>query len=149
MKPSKKHDARRAGFAAAMPNDDGDVLLVLYGPLYVLDPTAYKAELYGVVRVAENCLPPITVYLDCLSVVETYRRGKAFCCSSQRQAADLWRRLWAVVEEFGCDGTGAPLMQLRWLKGHATQSHIDKGIATAWGKKSTMVWTPLPGVARV
>ena len=60
---AKPREARRAGFAAATPDKEGYFEQLVYGPFLGLDPTAFKAELDGAVRVAELCMPPVKIYL--------------------------------------------------------------------------------------
>ena len=71
--------------------------------------------------------PPLTVWVDNKGVVDGWGRGRTWCCAAARPAADLWRRLWFLVEDIGSDN-----IAIRKCKGHATQADVDAGRSTAF-----------------
>ena len=120
------HGARRAGWAAIGLSSDGVVRHRIFGTCPDRFPSAYRAELRGVLAVLQRAIAAVSVTLDCLSVVEAFARGRSACCSSRKRAADLWREVWREVGRLG--GPGA--VQLNWCKGHATDSDVESGRTT-------------------
>jgi ribonuclease HI len=119
--------ARRAGWAAVLVTDDGAVIAGLYGPWPDPFPTAFRAELRAVVQMLELALPPLKIWVDNKSVVDGWAKGRTWCCSSARPAADLWRRFWDLIEDIGTQG-----LDIQKCKGHATDAGIEAGRSTAF-----------------
>ena len=117
----------RAGWAGVMVDDAGLVTGGIYGTRPDLFPTSLRAELWGALMVLRHACPPITIWVDNSGVVDGYARGSSWCCSSDRPAADLWRLLWWKVDDLGGDD-----IEIRKVKGHATEAHIERGQSTAW-----------------
>ena len=111
----------------AVPDEQGEVAYVLYGPSPDRCPSSARSELWGVIHAVRRAEPPLAHALDNLGVVEDYARGKAFCTDSTRPAADLWRCLWRLLEAW--EG-GAPGLTLVWNKGHATDADLARGLTT-------------------
>ena len=126
--------ARRAGWSAVALNQNGDVRHALYGALQVLRPTAFKAELYAMVRLVQNAKPPLKVFCDRESLVNTFGRGAPYCKNRRRQAADLWRELRQAIRKWSPEERKS--FEIAWTKGHAKQEDIEKGVSTNWQKKA-------------
>ena len=77
----------------------------------------------------ELALPPLTIWVDNMIVVDRWGWGKTWCCSSSRPVADLWKRFWRLMEDIG-EG-----VLLRKCKGHATGADIERGRATEFTKQ--------------
>ena len=125
--------ARRAGWSAVAVDEQGCVKHALYGVLQVLRPTAYKAELFAMIRLVQNARLPLTVFCDCDSLVQAFAKGAAYCKSGRRKAADLWRELWATIEAWSPEDQ--KLLKIVWTKGHANESHIKIGTSSVWQQK--------------
>jgi len=122
--------ARRAGWACVLVNEDGQVIAGLYGPCPDLFPTSLRAELWAVIQLLHLALPPITIWVDNKGVVDGWARGRVWCCSSARPAADLWLQFWRLVEDIGIEG-----IQICKCKGHATEADVQAGRSTAFLKR--------------
>lgn len=117
-------DLGQTGWAAAMLGD-GDradsVVLVAWGPLPTELPVQRRiarAELYGVLRVLEHALPPIRVHVDCMVIISGVANGKHWCCHSSRPHADVWRLVWAKLDDIGISDEAASL--------HKVAAHVSK-----------------------
>ena len=66
-----------------------------------------------------------TIWIDNSSVVDGYRKGKRWCISSSRPAADLWDLIWRKVEDLGQKG-----IFVHKVKGHATSDDIENGTSS-------------------
>ena len=75
--------------------------------------------------VLRHALPPITIWVDNDSVVRGFRRGRAWCTSSRRPAADLWDKVWDKVADLGWQD-----IVVSKVKGHASQEDVDAGRTT-------------------
>ena len=133
MVGSKPKQARRGGYAAVMVDGEGKILQVLYGSYGGPAVTTFKTELYAALIACANAVPPLRIWTDCRSVVETFNRGKRYCCNARRGSADLWRLLWEALWEWGVDTPDA-CFKMKWIKGHATEQSIRDGVATNWTK---------------
>ena len=87
-------NARRAGWAAVLVDENGAVLHGIYGPCPDTFPDSARAELWAVLKMLEMALPPLQIWTDNQGVVDGWLRGPEWCCASSRPAADLWRRIW-------------------------------------------------------
>ena len=121
LKQRSPVSAGRAGWAAMLVDDAGAVIASIYGPCPDVFPTSLRAELWAVIQMLELALPPLTIWVDNKNVVDGWARGKTWCCSSSRPAADLWKRFWWLLEDIG-EG-----VLLRKCKGHATSADIERG----------------------
>jgi ribonuclease HI len=93
--------ARRAGWAAIQVDSEGNVIAGIYGTCPDPFPTAMRAELWAIIQLLRQALPPVTVYTDCLGVIQGWRRGQAWCCSAARPMSDLWRVFWHQLSDVG------------------------------------------------
>ena len=75
--------------------------------------------------VLRHAAPPVTIWIDNASVVDGYRKGKSWCISSSRPAADLWDLIWRKVEDLG---QGDILVEK--VKGHASSADIENGTSS-------------------
>ena len=112
-----------------MINDEGLVVGGAYGTCPDFFPTSLRAELWGVLQTLRHACPPITVWVDNSGVVDGFARGAAWCCDSSRPAADLWRLIWCRHADLGGED-----IEMRKVKGHATNADIDAGRSTPWQK---------------
>ena len=120
--------ARRAGWSAVLVGSGGEVVHGFYGSCPDAFPTSLRAELWGLIKILELALPPLTVYVDNAGVVDGVRRGQAWCTAAARPAADLWRKVWRKLDDIG-----GGIVVLK-CKGHATAADIAAGRATALTK---------------
>ena len=126
MLHSRPKSARRAGYALVTLHSSGKILNAIYGPHYCLEPTAYKAELFAVYRAIALATGPVVIHLDCKAVVSCFKYGKSHCTALCQAGADIWRDVFAIIDEMGQDW-----VQLVWCKGHARQIHLQAGLTTA------------------
>jgi hypothetical protein len=117
--------ARRAGWAAVLVDSDGQVIHGIYGPCPDAFPTSLRAELWAVLEMLRMALPPLRIWVDNKGVVDGWHRGRTWCCSSSRPAADLWKQVWDKLDDIGVDG-----IEVRKCKGHATEADVHAGRST-------------------
>ena len=120
--------SRRAGWSAVLVSSGGEVVHGFYGSCPDAFPTSLRAELWGLIKILELALPPLTVYVDNAGVVGGVRKGQEWCTAAARPAADLWRKVWSKLGDIG-----GGIVVLK-CKGHATAADIMAGRATALTK---------------
>ena len=74
--------------------------------------------------------PPITVWVDNKEVLDGIAKGREWCCSSARQAADLWRTFWHKMSDIGDQE-----VTFIKTKGHASDADVQSGRSTLFQKK--------------
>ena len=117
--------AKRAGWAAVLVNEAGLVIAGIYGPCPDAFPTSLRAELQAVIQMLKLALPPLTIWVDNKGVVDGWVKGKTWCCSSSRPAADLWAQFWHLVDDIGTEH-----LRIEKCKGHATAGDVAAGRAS-------------------
>lgn len=122
--------ARRSGWAAVLVSSSGHVIEGLYGTCPDAFPSSLRAELWAVLQMLVIAIPPFTVWTDSAGVVDGWHRGRVWCCASCRPAADLWRKIWWRLDDMGCDG-----IDIRKVKGHATEADVEAGRSTPWERE--------------
>ena len=122
--------ARRAGWAWVIVDERGDVIYGLHGPCPDPFPTAFRAELRAVCELLFVVTPPITIWVDNKEVLDGISKGKQWCCSSARQAADLWRTFWHKMGDIDDDS-----VVFVKTKGHATDADVQSGRSSPFQKK--------------
>ena len=58
-----------------------------------------RAELQDVIQVLKVAAGDLTTHVDNKTVVDGAANGRDWCCESRREAADLWRVLWDLLDE--------------------------------------------------
>ena len=129
MRGRAPRSARRAGWAWVIVDDDGQVIFGLYGPCPDPFPTAFRAELRAVCELLIIAVPPLTIWIDNKEVLDGWSKGKQWCCSSSRSAADLWTTFWNKIDDIGADG-----IVLQKTKGHATEVDVQLGRCSAFAR---------------
>ena len=127
MRCNAPKSARRAGWAWVIVDDAGDVIFGLHGPCPDAFPTAFRAELRAVCELLMMVVPPITVWIDNQELLDGHAKGKEWCCSSARAAADLWRTFWHKLDDIGPQGVA-----LVKTKGHASEADVQAGRTTVF-----------------
>ena len=118
--------AARAGWAVVQTDLDGRLVFGYKGTCPDRFPSSYRAELWGVFSMARRVTLPTTLLLDNQQVVRDYQRGRAFCCCGRRKAPELWRDIFALLDQAGGEGA----LTLKWVKGHATDKDVADGRTT-------------------
>ena len=111
--------ARRAGWAFVVKQGS----TVMWGKYGVCDEpyaTVLRAELRALLEILRNSVGGITVHVDNAQVVDGVQLGKQWCTSSRREGADLWRSIWALLEEL-------PSVRIVKVKAHLTFAHVVQG----------------------
>ena len=70
-------------------------------------------------------VPPLMVWIDNQEVLDGWQKGRQWCVSSARSAADLWRWFWHKIDDIGCQQ-----LDLVKTKGHATAADVQQGRVT-------------------
>ena len=72
-------------------------------------------------EVLRRAYAPLTIYTDSAAVVNAFLKGKAYACREGNDGADIWRRIWAILEDFGeC--------QILKIKAHTTAEDAQEGL---------------------
>ena len=103
----------RAAYGAVCYDEAGSPMWVMRGVCGEPHPSINRAELMAVIAVLEISAGGMTIKSDSAFVVDGYKRGKSYTTTSRHEAADLWRDLWARVEEMGGIRRGQEEWQLR------------------------------------
>ena len=83
--------------------------------------TVVRTELRAIEEALRRALPPLTIYTDSSAVADGFKEGAQWCCNAGRDGADIWRRIWARVEEFGT-------LQILKVKAHTTAKDVQEGL---------------------
>ena len=118
-------EARRSGWAFAMVDEDSLRLqLAYYGVCDEPWPTVLRAELRAIEEAIRRAVPPLLIFTDSSSAVSAYNKGEKYCCSAKADGADIWKRIWAVLSEFGD-------FRLDKVKAHTTHEDVVEGFISA------------------
>jgi hypothetical protein len=101
----------------------GDIGSV-YGPCPLFQQEVPGAEAYALLCVLEMCIPPITIYTDCMSVYLAWLEGCVSATEHTKMYADVWRRIRCVLDDIG------PGVEVRWTKAHASAQNVADGSST-------------------
>ena len=91
----------------------GRVLWGVYGTCPDAYASALRSELWGVLGILRFTVPPLCISTDNAEVVHGWRCGALYCCNPAREGADLWKMIWAKLEDIGGEG-----VQIIKVKGH-------------------------------
>jgi len=94
------------------------------GPLPVQLPvqrTIKRAELWAFLHAMRYVVPPMVFHTDHKGILDGILRGKQWCCHSRRPCADVWRRIWQLLDKhlLGCRTSGIVVCK---AKAHATDA---------------------------
>ena len=118
--------ARRAGWAYVV-DDNTAPLWGKFGVCSEPYPTVIRAELHALLEILRVTIGPIIIYVDNLEVVQGVANGERWCCHPKRDGADLWRSIWARLNDLGI------LVRVEKVKAHLTYQHVLDG-KTSWAK---------------
>ena len=115
-------EARRSGWAfAKMGRSRGQVQAAFYGVCADPWPTIVRAELRAIEEALRRAVPPLTIYTDNAAVVNAFLRGESYACREANDGADIWRRIWCILAEFGdC--------RILKVKAHTTRQDAKEGL---------------------
>ena len=131
MRGRAPKSARRAGWAWVVVDESGQIVYGLFGPCPDPFPTAFRAELRAVCELLMIAVPPLTIHTDNKEVLDGWCKGRQWCTSSARSAADLWRWFWDKIEDIDSDD-----IQLVKTKGHATEVDVQLGRCSEMAKNA-------------
>ena len=114
-------EIRRAGWAFAMlGSQPGTIAAVHYGVITDAYPTVLRTELTAILEALRLAIEPIAIYSDSGQAVDGFARGQRWCCSSRRDGADVWRKIWDQVAEVG-------EVRVLKVKAHTTVDDVKEG----------------------
>ncbi len=116
--------ATRGGWGVAVVSEEGMVQWSLGGTCQDWHPTSLRSELRGVLEALRRAAPPIRLHVDCQAVVDGVNEGRAYCTSSRREGADLWRKIWPLIEDIGLSSAGLTFIK---VKAHCTLDEVREG----------------------
>ena len=131
--------ARRAGWAYVV-DDDRAALWGKFGVCSEPYPTVLRAELHALLEILRVTVGPIIIFVDNLEVVEGVANGERWCCHPKRDGADLWRSIWARLNDLSglvrVEKVKAPLTYQHVLDGKTSWAKwVGNGIADMWAKQ--------------
>ena len=115
-------EVRRGGWAFAKLGSSKDLIsVVFYGTCSDCWLTTVRTELKAVEEALRRAVPPLVIHTDNAAVVNAFLEGKAYSCRQKNDGADIWRRIWAILEDCGeC--------QIRKVKAHTTAEDVENGL---------------------
>ncbi len=119
--------ATRGGWGIAVVNQSGKVEWSLGGTCQDWHPTVLRAELRGVLEALRRAAPPIRLHVDCQAVIDGVAQGREYCTSAKREGADLWRRIWPLIEDIGLSPGALTFVK---VKAHCTLADVREGRLT-------------------
>ena len=130
--------ANRAGWAFVVV-DGSSPAWGKYGVCAEPYTSVLRAELRALLEVLRIAVGPIEIHVDNKMVVDGVDHGRAWCCDSRREAADLWRQVWDRLDEL------PDLVQVVKVKAHLSYEDvlsgripwthwIGNGMADMWAK---------------
>ena len=81
-----------------------------------------RAELHSICEALARALGPIRIHTDHKPIVDGLLRGREWTLVPARANADLWGRLWYLVDDLG--GLGEDV-QIVWVKAHQAVDSLD------------------------
>ena len=128
---------RRCGWAVCQVMHQGDgygtVVASIHGALPGFEQEVPRAELYGLYKALTLGLAPIHYHTDCKFVSDGFCAGPAGTTRGCHMFADLWRLVWAAVEDIGLIGAdGVPQVRVSWIKGHSSRKAVAEGKIKEW-----------------
>ena len=117
--------ARRSGWAFAQVDPITLELVVAYyghsgGPWH----SVLRAELQAIDEALMRAVEPLTIHTDSQIAVSAFGEGKAYCCASKSEGADIWARIWSRLDGFG-------KFELCKVKAHTTVEDALEGLISA------------------
>ena len=116
--------AARAAWSAVHIDQDGKWKWTYSGVLAERHASSYRAELIAVLQVLRIAIGPIHLFCDNQDVVKGVARGRRHCTASSADRADVWRKIWRIIDEIGED------FRIDWLPGHSSWIHVLEGKLT-------------------
>ena len=93
--------ATRAAWATVAIDAQGEVVWTQQGVCGEPQASIYRAELTAVLETLRVAVPPLTIHVDNAAVVQGIQDGKQATTRAGREAADLWRQVWHLMDEIG------------------------------------------------
>ena len=104
-----------------MGAERGELKAAFYGTCSEPWLTVVRAELKAVEEAVRRAVAPLTIYTDSAAVVRAFRKGKAYACRATNDGADIWRRIWATLQDFGD-------FEILKVKAHTTAEDSAEGL---------------------
>ncbi len=93
--------AVRAGWAAVALDDEGNELWTLSGVCAEPHASIFRAELRAVIETLRIAVPPLCIHVDNAQVIRGFQEGRQWSTAAGREAADMWREFWRLIEDIG------------------------------------------------
>ena len=108
---------------------DATPYLYAYGTLPGSIQMVGRAELYAIVHVLENGIPPLIIKTDQLNHVKKFNKGERHCRSLLLSPyIDLWERAWDQIARLGEYGVDVKIIYVpahRKIRAGMQQSEVD------------------------
>ncbi len=91
----------RAGWAAVALDEEGNELWTLSGVCAEPHASIFRAELRAVIETLRIAVPPLRIHVDNAQVVRGFQEGRLWGTAAGREAADMWREFWYLIEDIG------------------------------------------------
>ena len=73
-------------------------------------------------------------YTDSNSLVKMWHSGPARCCVAFSIYSGVWRLIWKIL-----DDVGAELIEVSWIKDHASATPVAMGLLIEWQRQASIV----------
>ena len=118
----------RAGWAVVQISSDGSILQECFGNLPTLIQDSGAGELWSFLKALQFSAPPLRVVTDYKRLLGGIASGREACIAANMQHADIWRDIWAAIEDFGLEH-----IELVKIKSHRSlNSVIDGSAGCTW-----------------
>ncbi len=113
---------RRAGWGVVVLAADDSVAWTLFGTMPERFPTVVRSELRAVLEALRRAAGSVRIYTDNQEVVDGYTHGEQWSTSPRRSGADIWRKIWPLVREFGSEN-----VEVLKVKAHLAADDVRSG----------------------
>ena len=124
----------RAGWGISEVRVVGQMEARAWGPYVGMAQCIEAAEVQAAIMAMKLGAPPLHVYSNSEFFIKGWQRGRQWCLAPGRAHADVWRKFWNTLEDFG----GVAALEVSKVKAHATQAMVDGELITEvdrWGNQ--------------
>ena len=107
----------RVGFGFAAYDGEGRLVAKAYGAPPGWIDSVPGAETWAAAAALKQSIPGITLWSDCLSVVNRFKAGRAAATSSKVKLARVWRTIFDLCDCYDCPERQ---VQIGWMPAHTS-----------------------------
>ena len=106
-----KHGLGFTRFGACSIGPSFETLLAVYAALPGNLQSVLGSEVFAILALLRESLPPLDLFTDCELCVKHFTRGKVWSCAATRPWAGVWVKIWAILD-------GEPGLRIIKTKAH-------------------------------